>query len=572
MTQGSGETLLYVGGIVRALDGGPAHEAIVVRGGRVAGVGPLDEMRTLAGARAREVELEGATLMPGLIDTHPHLLHFGALSFPLVDLSDARDHADIVERIRKRAAQIPPGEWVMTTPVGEPHYFLRRSFRDLAEGELPRRSVLDRATLDHPVFIQAWAPVTPNVCAFNTPGLAAVGITRETPDRVHDVWIEKDAHGEPTGRLHGSVTNYYSNDPFMNALLAKLPLLQPSALVEGTLAAVREYHRLGVTAVYEGHAMGAGEVGVYRHLRERDALRIRVLTALEAESYGLPWTSSLSRAEFRANLELARDTVESGDAWLRCNGVTLSRGGPCWPGLLRMNAPYRGPYGEPTRGVTFVSAEKQEAAARFCAKHGMRLNFIGAGDRDHDEFLDCLDGVLAERPGAARGWILQHAYLVNETQARRYAAAGFDVTTSLSFSWGKGDLMGERIGPHVWNDLIPLRRLLDAGLRVACGSDWGPKNVFEQIALAETHRFAGSGHCNDGPAQKVTREEALLMWTRDAARVLRWKGIGSLRPGDHADAIVVDRDPWRCDLDRLPETRVLRTLVAGETVHDSGDL
>jgi predicted amidohydrolase YtcJ len=78
--------------------------------------------------------VHGATILPGLVDTHPHLLHFGAFAEPLVDIADARSHDDIVTRIRVRAATTPPGEWIMTAPVGEPHYFIRRSWRDLAEG------------------------------------------------------------------------------------------------------------------------------------------------------------------------------------------------------------------------------------------------------------------------------------------------------------------------------------------------------------------------------------------------------------------------------------------------------
>ena len=131
-------------------------------------------------------------------------------------------------------------------------------------------------------------------------------------------------------------------------------------------------------------------------------------------------------------------------------------------------------------------------------------------------------------------------------------------------------MLAERIGPHVWADLIPLRRLLDAGLVVGCGTDWGPKNPFEHVQLAETHRFGGSGRRTDGPAQKVGRGEALAMWARDAARVLGWDGIGTLAPGSHADLIVVDRDPLTCPLDDLPATRVLRTVVGGQTVYDAG--
>ncbi|MGH7895009.1 MAG: amidohydrolase family protein, partial [Candidatus Binatia bacterium] len=342
----------------------------------------------------------------------------------------------------------------------------------------------------------------------------------------------------------------------------------PEAVLPGTKRAMGAYNRMGVTTVYEGHAMGQAEIGAWRALRAEGALTLRVLTTLEAESYGLPWTRPLTIDEFRDNLEQTVALHDVRDELLRHDGVTLSRGGPCWPGFLRMWEPYRGPYGEPTTGETFVEAEKEELALEFCATRGLRLNFIGAGYRDHDEFLDRAEALRRLPPG----WILQHVFFLTEGAARRYAALGFHATASLSFTWGKGDMFVERIGEHVLADLIPLRRMLDAGLRVACGTDWGPKNVFEHIELAETHRFCGSGRRNDGPAQRVTRAEAVAMWTREAAHVLGWEGIGTLRPGDHADLIVVDRDPLACPRDALAATQVLRTVLGGRVVWDAGGL
>ena len=444
------ETRLFHGGRVHALDGVTAPgEAVVVRAGRVVGVGSNADMRALAGTGAEPVDLRGATVLPGLVDTHPHMLHFGAFAYPLADLSDARDHADIVARLRAKASSTAAGQWVMGTPVGEAHYFLRRSYRDLSEGVLPDRHVLDRASSEHPVFLQAWAPVIPNVCAFNSAALAQLGITRDTPDRVANVWIEKDDRGEPTGILRGSVNNYYNNDPFMDEILRQIPMLDPAAVLPGTVQAMRDYNRLGVTTVYEGHAMGLPEIGAYQALRQDGQLSLRVLTALEAESYGLPWTHALSMEEFRANLEQGGAMRSSGDDLLRHDGVTLSRGGPCWPGFLRMHEPYRGPYGELTRGHTFVDEDKERVAIDYCAGAGVRLNFIGAGDRDHDEFLANAEARERQQRGCARGWILQHAFFVSEAQARRYAALGMAVTTSLSFSWAKGDMFGERLGRHV---------------------------------------------------------------------------------------------------------------------------
>lgn len=564
---------IYVNGRIHVLDGVTRPcSALAVRAGRVTAVGERADVVSVTEGDARIVDLRGASMMPGLIDTHPHLFHFGAFTYPLVDLADAVSHDDIVARIRAKAAETEKGKWVMSTPVGEPHYFIRRSWRDLAEGVLPDRRVLDRASDDHPIFLQAWGPTTPNVCAFNSAALCLLGITRDSPDRLGKIQIEKDVDGEPTGILRGSVNNYYTGEAHMDALLARIPLIDPDLIFDATTAAMRDYNRLGVTAVYEGHAMGELEVGVYQALRAQRALTLRVLTCLEAENYAQSWDRPLSMEQFRANLALAKATVSVEDDFLRHNGVTLSRGGPCWPGFMRMHEPYTGPYGERTRGVTFVSEAKEQAAIDFCATQDLRLNFIGAGYRDHDEFLERAEKAAAQSPIDQRSWILQHNYLCTEEQARRYAALGMDVTTSMSFSWGKGDLMAERIGDHVHADLIPLKRLLDAGLVVACGSDWGPKNVFEQIALAETHEFCGSGRRNRSRAHQVTREEALLMWTRDAGRVLQWEGIGTLAPGAHADAIVVDRDPIDCEIDRLPDTVVLRTLLAGNPVYDSGEL
>ena len=571
------ETVLYRGGRVRAMVGAePTNNApasaLIVRDGRVVASGSDADMRALAGSGAGVVELGGATVLPGFVDTHPHLFHFSVLEYPLVKLWDATSHDDIAARIRARAAVTPSGEWIMATPVGEPHYFIRRSYRDLAEHVLPDRHVLDRAAPHHPVWLQAWGPTTPNICVFNSAGLAALGINSTTPSRQSNVWIEKDNRGDPTGRLSGPVNTYYTGDPYMDELLGRLPLLKPDIAVPATLAGIANYHRLGVTTIYEGHVMDASAIGLFQALRRNNQLRMRVLTSLEAENYSMPWQKPLAEEAFIANLALAREMTSTSDDLLRHNGVTLSRGGPFNPGFLRMNTPYIGPYGELTHGREFVAPQRERIALEYCAAHDVRLNFIGAGYADHDDFLANAEALAAHTPIKERRWILQHNYLCTAEHARRYAALGFVVTTSMSFSCAKGDLFERRVGRHVWDDLIPLKRLLEAGLTVGAGSDWGPKNIFEHIALAQTHEFWGSGRRNDGPAQKVSREEAVRMWTRDAARTLGWDDVGSLAPGNHADLQIVDRDTLSCPLEDLASTRVLRTVLGGETVHDAGAL
>ena len=566
------ESTLFIGGRVHAMDGSPPHDALVIRDGRVVASGPENEMRRLGGTGARVIDVDGATVMPGLVDTHPHVLHFSARLRAAVDLGDARDHDDIVARIAAKAERTPPGEWIITTPVGEPHFFIRRSYRDLAEGRLPDRHVLDRAAPGHPVQIAAWGPTTPNVCAFNTLGLRMLGLNDLAPDRVADVWIEKDEHGSLTGRLHGAVSNYYNIDPYWTQIQLKLPGPETWELHDSTIAGMAEINRQGVTTIYEPHNMAAAHVQTYARLREENALTTRVMTTLEAEGYAyVPyWPDSLD--EFLESLELGRSMIANDDDMYRMNGVTFSPATPCGPGMVRMHEPYHGPFGEITTGVTFLSREKQRAFIDFCGRHGIRANFCTYGYRDHDEILDDLEAVAGRYRIRERRWVIQHALVITEQQARRYSALGCVLTTSMAFSWGKGDLWGERIGEHVWRDQVPLKRLLRAGLVIAAGSDWGPKNPWEQIQLAETHEFAGSGRRNASPDHALNREEALLMWTRDAGRALGWEGVGTLAPGSHADVIVVDRDPLTCELDDLPDTNVVLTLLGGRAVHDDARL
>lgn len=570
----SDDTVLYTGGVVYPFDGGRADpaEALLVRGGRAVAYGAESALAGAAGGPVRKIRLDGATVLPGLIDTHPHLLHYGSLQEPLVPLWDATSHADIVSRIAERAHRTPPGEWIMATPVGEPHYFIRRSYRDLAEGELPDRRVLDRATTKHPVVIQSWAPSLPNTLAFNGMALEKLGIDRSTPDRVDRVWIDKDQAGEPTGLLRGSVTNYYSYDDFSHSLWRRIPFLRYENLVPGTKTAMRAYNGLGVTAVYENHMMDRPLVDGYRELRRRGELTLRVLTSQEAEAYGMPWSRPREAADFRRRLDRAAAEVELTDDLLRFGGVSLMWDGTGAIGGVMMCHPYPGPYGEPTEGFHNISPDKAEQVIRFCARRRIRLAIACMGLKAHEECLPVLEAADAEYGVRSLGWVLVHALFITEEQVRRYRDLRMDVTTSMSFVWGEGHLYAERMGQKALADLAPLRRFFDAGCHVAGGSDWGPKNAFEHIQLALTHEFGGSGHRNLGPAQRISRAEAVRMWTWDAGRVLRWDDIGHLAAGAHADLVVVDRDPMTCDAEDIGKTRVLRTVFGGSVVHDTGEL
>ncbi len=143
----SADLLIENGCIYTMDDAGAVVEAVLVHDGRVVAAGSRTDVARMARPGTATLDLAGAFAVPGLLDTHPHLLHYGLAEAPLVKIWDCRDHAEIAERARHR----PPGEWLQATPVGEPHF--RRSYRDLKEGILPDRLVLDRASTRHPIVI-----------------------------------------------------------------------------------------------------------------------------------------------------------------------------------------------------------------------------------------------------------------------------------------------------------------------------------------------------------------------------------------------------------------------------------
>lgn len=567
------ENLLIHGGRVYTMDAVDSRaDAVLLRAGRIVAVGSRGDLEAQAPAGTRRWDVQGASVLPGLIDTHPHLLHYGALEEPLVPLWDCRNHAEIVARIAERAGTEPAGEWVQATPVGEPHFFHRRSYKDLEEGVLPDRHVLDRASTAHPVIIQAWAPVRPSCMALNSLALQRLGITRDTPERMGNVWIEKDADGEPTGRITGSVINYYSGEPEAERLWQQIPFLQFDRVVPGVQSAIGRYHRQGVTAAYENHMMEEVLIEAYRLLRREGALEMRILASQEAESYGMPWSQPRELPEFTERMACAAASIELEDPLFRFNGLTLMWDGYCYGGGQRMRAPYLDAYGRLTDGHRYITEEKAERVMRFCAERRLRLNVLAMGTRAHDEVLAMLEPLAERYDLVSLQWVLVHATTLEPAQLARYRRLGFCATTSMTFCWGEGELIRRSMGQRALADLVPLRRYFDAGMPVAGATDWGPKNVWAQLQLALTHEFGESGYRNLGPAQRISRLEALAMLTRNAAQVMRWEDIGSLQPGHHADLVVVDRDPVECPVEELGETKVLATLFGGRTVFDAGAL
>jgi predicted amidohydrolase YtcJ len=277
---------------------------------------------------------------------------------------------------------------------------------------------------------------------------------------------------------------------------------------------------------------------------------MRVMAAQEADLFGSAWALPREDEDFIRALELASNSVEQTNDLFRVNGVSVMWDGGVYPGQIMMRDAYFGPNGEETRGWFMIDPKRIEIVMRLCAERRIRLNTLCVGTQAHEENLAMLERLAQTHDIRPLRWILVHGPFIEAEQIKRYRALNFDVTTTMTYLFGMGDLFRKRLKPELRDalmpDLLPLRRYLDAGMTVACGADWGPKSVFEQIQLSLTHTTP-SGYCNLGPAQTITRTEAVSMWTRDAARLLQWTDIGSLIPGTTPISLssIVTRSPVR---------------------------
>ena len=299
--------LVLTGGKILTLD---RHsrivQALAVRGGRIAALGRESEIAGLIGPDTRCLDLRGRLAVPGLIDGHAHMDREG-LKLRWPSLAAARSIDDILEIVEAAVRRTPPGEWIVTMPIGEPPMY-EGVPGNLAENRWPTRHDLDRVAPDHPVYIRAiwghWRNTLPLVSIANTRALERAGIGRDTRPPAPSIEIERDAQGDPTGVL---VEQTYK--PLVeHTLMAVAPRFTLEDRVAGLAESMRIYNRCGTTSVFEGHGISNEVLAAYQALRERGRPSVRA---------HLLWSPAWPSADPAPVLDLVRNW----GAWLSRRGL-----------------------------------------------------------------------------------------------------------------------------------------------------------------------------------------------------------------------------------------------------------
>ena len=528
------DVIFYNGRVITVDRAFSVAEAVAITGDRITAVGTITQVRSLARTQTRQIDLQGRTLIPGLMDNHLH----GAGGGPGVDLSRARSLADVATAVSARVRDSKAGEVILSNSDWHE--------AQLKEQRLPLRDDLDRVAPANPVIL---------IRGGHEYILNSAALTRSSID-------EKTA--EPTG---GRITRY--SDGRLNGelvdtakSLVRLPAPEPRTHDQQVADRVAEYKKLNEAGLTTVRHPGIS-ISDYRLLKE---MRIKGLLTMRVNALLRP---AFGPTAFETLIGESGIKPDEGDEWLRVGGIKLAVDGGFEGGLMR--DPYVEPWGEQGtfRGLQTIDTERYVAIVRDMNKLGWRVATHAVGDAAIDLVLNAYDKANADRSIVGRRWSIEHAFIGRPDQLPRMKALAVAISAQ-NHLYLAGPSLVKYWGPARAGLTTPVRMYLDAGLPVSSGTD---APVVPYPPLWTIYHFITRDTITGGVLgadQKISRKEALQLATiNNAWLTFEERTKGSIEPGKLADLVMLSEDPLTCPEPRLRDARVLMTMVGGRIVYGS---
>ncbi|MEM9555428.1 MAG: amidohydrolase [Acidobacteriota bacterium] len=523
----------------------PDAEAVAIRDGLIVAVGSANDVSRFLGDDTTVLDARGATVLPGLVDSHTHVVGLGELE-ARVDLIGVTTEEEAVARVVEHAAKTPAGEWILGRGWDEGAWANRYPTLDLLSDAVP----------DHPVLLDSLHgfAVWGNRLAFER-----AGIDRDTPSPDGGE-ILRDASGDPSGVVLNRA------GPLLRAAV---PATTDEQFERFMRAGLEQMARYGYVAVHEAGA-GSRHLRALEALADADALPVRVYAMLSARDADLceAWLERgplSGLGDDGGGSKLAVRSVKAYyDAALGSRGARLLDDYADRPG-------HRG-----TSGGEYGFDE--ELVARMMIS-GFQVGIHAIGDAGNRETLDFIAGVLTETPSSrAERHRIEHAQVVHPDDFARFAELGVIASMEPPHAVEDKTWAEDRLGPERIRGAYAWRTLREAGAHLTFNSDLAGSDhsIFYGLHAATTRRDKNRQPPNGWyPEQALTPEEAIRAYTTWSAYAAHWdEHTGILAPGRWADLTLLDIDPLAVGTNNpgaLLDGAVVATIVGGEIVYRADD-
>lgn len=531
------DLILHNGKIATVDANGTMVSALAIDGDRITAAGSDADVLKLRTQATRTIDLEGRTVIPGLIDSHTHVIR-GGLNYNLeLRWEDVRSLKEGLALIRKQAARTPKGQWVRV--VGG---FCETQF---TERRLPTLAELNEAAPDTPVFVLHLY----DRALLNRAAIAAVGYDATTPEPPAGK-IERDANGAPTGLLLAQ-----PNATILYATLARGPKLSTSEQINSTLQFMRELNRLGVTSIIDaggGFQNYPEDYAVIQQVHDQGLMTVRIAYHL------FPQKAKQEIADLRR--WVASVKPGQGDDFYRLNGAGE---------MLVYSAADFEDFREPRPDLPPVMEAELREVVSFLVQNRWPFRLHATYGESITRFLDVMESVDRETPFDGLRWCFDHAETISDAQIQRVKRLGGGIAVQNRIAY-QGEYFQARYGKAAAAHAPPLRKLIAAGVPVAAGTDAtrvAGFNPWISLSWLVTGTTVGGAQLY-GDDNRLTREEALRLWTSAGAWFSSEEGKkGSLVPGQLADLAVLSDDYFTVPDHRIKDIHAVLTIVGGKPVH-----
>lgn len=511
------------------------REAVAAAGDQIVFVGNNENVKQYIGPETEVIELNGALVLPGLIDSHAHLHSLGE-QLAYLNITGTADYNEIIDKVAQRAKMAKPGEWI----VGG-----RWDHNDWPDKSFPHHEALSKVSPDNPVYLRR---IDGNSALVNRKAMEIAGISKDSPDPFGGV-IHRGIGGEPTGVLINRA---------MNMVKKHIPEDSDEQYEEKFKQAVKNCLSVGLTGVHEA-GVGPREIEMYKRLIDKNELDLR-LYAMLGEQEKPVLEGDLAAYFGKHKLE------NYGDYFLSVRSIKLFFDGALGSRGAAFFEPYEDDPGN--TGLLRITPEYITKVSKAALQVGMGVNTHCIGIRGNRLCLDAYEKALAAFPGKDHRFRIEHAQVVRREDVAKFSALGVipamqptHCTSDMSFVEARvGKLRTE--GAYAW------RWFRDAKLVIPMGSDFPVESNNPMYGIyAAVTRQDHDGAPDGGwyPQHRLTIREAIKGFTIWAAYAgFQEDVLGSVETGKLADFTILDRDITTIKPAEILKAKVLYTIVSGK--------